>query len=307
MPDIIIRGARLHYEECGTGPDTILFIHGLMLASESWQAQRDHFAATHRVITYDLRGQGRSAHPWRGLGLDSLAEDAAELIRALAPQGCHVVGFSMGAFIALRLAARHPELVRSLALIGVSADAESWRKMPSYAAMIAVVSLAGVRPVVPRMMQILFGRSILADPARRAVIAPWHAMVEGLPRSVLRAATASALRRSIRHEIAAVAAPTLIIAGSEDHPVPPHHAKAVADAIPHARYELVPETGHAVMIERPDWFNAMLEHFLGQTTVSRRADLRSPPRPAPASQPPPAGASACRQHARPVRWSRFHR
>jgi hypothetical protein len=56
-----------------------------MLANESWDLQRGHFEKTHRVITYDLRGQGRSEHTRSGLGLNSLAEDAAELLRALAP------------------------------------------------------------------------------------------------------------------------------------------------------------------------------------------------------------------------------
>lgn len=262
MPDIVIRGARLHYEETGIGSDTILFIHGLMLASNSWQAQLDHFAATHRVITFDLRGQGRSEHSWNGLGLDSLAEDAAELIRILAPEGCHVVGFSMGAFIALRLGARSPWLIRSLTLIGVSADAEGWSKMPAYTAMIALVAVAGVRPVVPRMMQILFGRSILADRGRTEALAPWRAVLDGLPRSIIRAATASALRRSVYDELSRITAPTLVVMGEEDRPVPMHHQIAVATAIPNALTEHLPATGHAVMIEQAEWFNARLEKFL---------------------------------------------
>lgn len=262
MPDITIRGARLHYEETGAGPETILFIHGLVLASESWQAQRDHFAKTHRVITFDLRGQGRSEHTKGGLGVDSLAEDAAQLLRHIAAEGAHVVGFSMGAFIALRLGARHPALVHSLTLIGVSADAESWGKMPSCAAMIALVSVAGVRPVAPRMMQILFGRSALADPARAAMIARWRAVVDALPKSIVRAASASAMRGSVAGEMARITAPTLILAGEEDHPVPLHHQQAVAAAIPGAVIEVVSGTGHAVMIELPDWFNARLSRFL---------------------------------------------
>ena len=263
MPDITIRGARLQYEETGAGPETILFIHGLMLASESWQAQREYFAQTHRVITYDLRGQGRSEHSKGGLGLDSLAEDAAELLHRLAPDGAHVVGFSMGAFIALRLGARHPALVRSLTLVGVSADAESWRKLPAYAAMIALVTLAGVGPLAPRMMQILFGRTILADPARADVIARWRAVVDALPKSIVRAAAASALRRSVRDELAQITAPVLVIAGEEDQPVPLHHQRAVSAAIPGARIEQVPATGHAVMLEQTEWFNDRLARFIG--------------------------------------------
>lgn len=271
MPDIAIRGARLHYEETGAGPETILFIHGLMLASESWQAQLDYFAQTHRVITYDLRGQGRSEHRKDGLGLDSLAEDAAELVRQLAPDGAHVVGFSMGAFIALRLGARHPALVRSLTLVGVSADAESWRKMPAYAAMIALVTLAGVGPVAPRMMQILFGRSILADPVRAALIARWRSVVDALSKSIVRAAAASALRKSVHVELAQIVAPVLVIAGEEDLPIPLHHQIAVATAIAGAEIERVPATGHAVMLEQPEWFNSRLARFLALKSPGGRS------------------------------------
>ncbi|WP_439534719.1 alpha/beta fold hydrolase [Polymorphobacter sp.] len=271
MPDITIRGARLHYEETGAGPETILFIHGLMLPSESWEAQRDRFAQTRRVITYDLRGQGRSKHAKKGLGLDSLAEDAAALLRLLAPDGAHVVGFSMGAFIALRLGARHPALVRSLTLVGVSADAESWRKMPAYAAMIALVTLAGVRPVAPRMMQILFGRSVLADPARATLVARWRSVVDALPKSIVRAAAASALRRSVQGELAQIGVPVLVIAGEEDRPVPLHHQIAVATAIPGAEIEQVPATGHAVMLEQPEWFNTRLARFLSLKSAVGRS------------------------------------
>lgn len=83
MPDITINQARIHYEISGDGPQTILFIHGLLLASESWERQRAFFASTHRVVTFDLRGQGRSEHTRDRLDLDSLAGDAIALIKAL--------------------------------------------------------------------------------------------------------------------------------------------------------------------------------------------------------------------------------
>lgn len=160
--------------------------------------------------------------------------------------------------------------MRSLTLIGASADAESWRKMPAYAAMIALVSLAGTRPVAPRMMQILFGRSILTDLARAPLIAKWRAVVDTLPKSIVRAAAASAMRGSVLGEIGRITAPTLIIAGEEDHPVPLHHQKTVAAAIAGAVIEVVPATGHAVMIERPDWFNSRMARFL--ETVSEATE-----------------------------------
>lgn len=69
--------------------------------------------------------------------------------------------------------------------------------------------------------------------------------------------------RNKREICGEITAPTLIIAGEEEHPVPLHHQQAVAAAIPGAEIEVVPVTGHAVMIEQPEWFNARLARFLG--------------------------------------------
>ena len=93
-------------------------------------------------------------------------------------------------------------------------------------------------------------------------MARWRAEVDSLPKSVTRAAAASALRGGVLGEIARITAPTLIVAGEEDHPVPLTHQDRVAAAIPGAVMAVVPATGHAVMIEQPDWFNAQMASFL---------------------------------------------
>lgn len=264
MPDIMIGGVRLHYDIHGDGPETLVLVHGLMLASPSWEAQVAAFSDRYRVITFDLRGQGGSAHVSAGLDLDNLAADTAELIDRLAGGPCHLVGFSMGAFIALRVAARRPDLVRTLTLIGPSAEAEAPEKMPAYRLLIALVTLFGARPFVRPLMKILFGDTFLTDPTRRAERAQWRAMLRALPRSLARAAAASAARGAIGHELVRITAPTLVVSGTEDRPVPPATARAVADGIPGTRFLSVPDTGHAVMIERPQVFNRALASFLSR-------------------------------------------
>ncbi|AQR60346.1 hypothetical protein BZG35_00750 [Brevundimonas sp. LM2] len=262
MPDILIGGVRLHYDESGRGPETLVFVHGLMLASESWAGQVAAFSDRYRIVTFDLCGQGRSAHVRAGLDLDNLAADVAELIQSLDAGACHLVGFSMGAFIALRVAARRPDLLRSLVLIGPSAEAEAPRKMPAYRVLIAGVTLFGPRPFVRPLLNILFGPSFLKDPARAGERRHWKRYLERLPRSLAHAARASAHRRSIIHELSAITAPVLVVSGTEDRPVPPATARAVADAIQGARFLPVPDTGHAVMLERPALFNSALDRFL---------------------------------------------
>ena len=272
-----INGANLHVEEFGGDGPPLVFIHGLMLASESWAAQVAAFAGRRRTIVYDLRGQGRSEKTVDRLDLDSLAEDAAALIETLDLGPSHVVGFSMGGFVAMRLAARRPDLVRSLTLIGPSADAEDAEdaaNLPKYRALIGLVRVTGVRPFVGPLLRILFGKTFLGDPDRAAERGRWRRVVASLPRSLHRAAAASARRAPIRELLPCIAAPTLVVSGTEDRPIPPARAQAVAAAIAGARFVPVPATGHAVMIERPDLFNDLLEGFLDGVDGAAEASAR---------------------------------
>jgi pimeloyl-ACP methyl ester carboxylesterase len=262
MTSVTINGAKLFVSDSGGSGEPILFIHGLMLASDSWRAQVAAFAPTHRVVTFDLRGQGRSEKRKEGLDLDSLAHDAATLIETLGLGRVHVVGFSMGTFIAMRLAARRQDLVRSLTLIGPSADAEERSNLPRYKALIGFVRLFGTAPVAAPLMKILFGDTFLADPAARPERDHWRGVVRGLPRDLYRAAAASAGRRPIRDLLPAIRIPTLIVSGVEDRPIPPEKARRVHAAIVGSRFVPVLATGHAVMIERPAEFNALLAGFL---------------------------------------------
>jgi len=264
MSMLRVNGADLFVSDSGGKGQAILFIHGLMLASDSWGEQVPRFAATHRVITYDLRGQGRSEKTRDGLGLESLAEDAAALIEKLGVARVHVVAFSMGTFVAMRLAARRPGLVRSLTLIGPSADAEEPSNLPRYRALIGFVRLFGTRAVTGPLMKILFGKTFLADPSVRARRSHWRAVVAALPRSLHRAAAASAGRQAIAGLLPAISAPTLVVSGSEDRPISPDRARRVHQGIAGSRFVSVPQTGHAVMIERAEPFNNLLAAFLAE-------------------------------------------
>ena len=276
MPTVTANGAELHYLDVGTGPQAIVFIHGLMLASESYEAQREAFSATHRVITFDLRGQGRSQKARSGLDLDTLTSDTASLIEQLVGGPCHVVGFSMGSFVAMRLAARHPELVRSLTLIGPSADAEEPENQPRYARLIRFVRWFGPTLVAPRLMKILFGDTYLQSPAVAAERARWLAYLKALPRSLHRAAAASAGRKEITEELAKITAPPLVVSGEEDRPISPARTRAVHQAIAHSQFVSFSRTGHAVMIERAEAFNTRLRQFLSQVSAPHEHPASSP-------------------------------
>lgn len=265
MPTLEIHGAALHYDDVGDGPETIVFIHGLMLASESYAAQREAFRDKYRVITFDLRGQGRSEKTLERLDLDSLAEDTVSLIERLTLGPVHLVGFSMGSFIAMRIAARHPALLRSLTLIGPSADAEEPQNMPRYARLIRFVRWFGPRWIAPQLMRILFGDTYLDSSASGAERARWLRYLKALPRELHRAAAASAGRQAISGELGRITAPTLVVSGDEDRPIHPERARAVHARIAGSTFLPFARTGHAVMIERAADFNQHFGAFIRRT------------------------------------------
>ena len=263
MPKLLVNGVELHYESAGRGPETVVFSHGLLMSGEMFHEQVRHLSGRYRVIAYDHRGQGRSEVSRRGYGMDDLAEDAAALIEGLGAAPCHFAGLSMGGFVGMRLAARQPELLRSLVLLETSAEPEAPANVPRYRTLNRAVRLLGARAVADKVMPILFGRTFLSDPAREALRAEWRGHLRGLRRSIHRAVTGVIERRGVVEELPRIALPTLVLVGDEDVATPLAKAERIQAGIPGARLVRIPAAGHSSSVENPAAVNAALDAFLG--------------------------------------------
>jgi pimeloyl-ACP methyl ester carboxylesterase len=252
MPTLAVDGVALHYEERGAGPP-VVFAHGLLWSGAMFDAQLAALSPRHRCIAYDHRGQGRSASSPGPYDMERLTADAATLIEKLGATPCHFVGLSMGGFVGLRLAARRPELLRTLTLVESAAAGEGLANVVKYRAMSAVTHLFGYRPIIGVVMGIMFGRSFLHDAARAPERERLRADLLGLePARVDAALDAVVRRRPLDAELARIATPTLVLHGDEDRAIPMARAVATARAIPGARLVVIPRAGHSSSIEAPD-------------------------------------------------------
>jgi pimeloyl-ACP methyl ester carboxylesterase len=265
-----IGGLRLHVEDTGGSGPAVVFSHGLLLSTRLWDAQVDALSGRYRCIAYDHRGQGQSDDTGgRSISLDTCAADAEALVKALGAVPCHFVGLSMGGMVGMRLAARRPEILRSLSLIETSADPEPEENLGRYRMLNLVARFVGPWAVAGKVMHILFGRTFNADPARAEERTRWTARLAGNRRSIWRAVNGVIERPSIHGELAAVRLPTLVMVGEEDVATVPARAERIASAIAGARLLRVPRAGHTSPVEEPATVTAALRDFLASVEARR--------------------------------------
>jgi pimeloyl-ACP methyl ester carboxylesterase len=114
--------SRWHYEEKGTGTPVVL-VHGFPLDHRIWADQLAALSASNRVIAVDLKGFGKSSST-EAFTIDSMADELAEFMQKVGATPGVLAGLSMGGYIALSLAARHPELLKGLMIVSSKGEAD---------------------------------------------------------------------------------------------------------------------------------------------------------------------------------------
>jgi 3-oxoadipate enol-lactonase len=262
VPKVKVNGAELFYKESGRGPETIVFSHGFLMDHSMFEPQRAAFEGQYRVIAYDHRGQGQSQDPGHGHDMETLTEDAAALIRELQAGPCHFAGLSMGGFVGIRLAARHPDLVRSLTLMGTGAEKEPLPSRIRYGFLAQLVKLVSPAPFTPIAQKELFGVTTRNSPAQRPMLDEWTAKLRLRPRNIAKSLLGVMNRKGVTRELGSIRCPTMVIVGEDDTAQPPRNAERLASGIQGARLVRIPGCGHSSSIEAPDAVTAAMREVL---------------------------------------------
>lgn len=263
MPHLTVNGTSLYYEDTGGPGEPLLFAHGLLWSARMFEAQIAHFAPRFRVIAWDHRGQGRSADdPARSVPIETVTADALALMDALGLDSAHFAGLSMGGFVGMRLAARHPERIRSLVLMETTADPEPAENVPKYRRLAFVARWIGLGLVAAPVMRIMFSRTFIEDPARVDERERWRRELRGNRRTIVRAVYGVIEREGVAHELGNIRCPLTVLVGEEDVATVPAKAEAIVAAVPSAVLVRIPEAGHSSSVEQPERVIAAMEaHF----------------------------------------------
>ncbi len=261
MAIIKANGLDVFYTEQGSGDETIVFGHGLLMDTSMWDAVAPEFAGKYRVICFDFRGQGRTSDPGHGYDIDNLVRDTAAFIQAISTKPVHYVGLSMGGMVGLPLAARHSYLLRSLVLLDTSAQAEPWLNKIKYAVMTLIVNLFGVKPLIPIMMPVIFGKSSLNNPAKRETISHWKQKLLALPKTIVGPVSGVTQRRDVSNELAKIICPTLMVVGDEDKTTSMSCAKNIAAHVANVELKIIPQCGHSSALEKPEDVVVLMQQF----------------------------------------------
>jgi 3-oxoadipate enol-lactonase len=197
-----------------------------------------------------------------GYDLDNLAVDAAQLIERMGNPPCHFVGFSMGGMVALRLAIRRPELLRSMVLMNTSADLEDNKDLRQAKMLRFFTRWLGPRVTVGRVMPFFFSDDFTEDPERQVEVEEWRGHFLANDRvGVSRAVLGVLERQGVADELDKIQTPTLIICGEKDVATTPEKSQKMHAAIKGSQLVTIPRSGHMTPVQEPEAVNAALEAF----------------------------------------------
>lgn len=250
-------GRTIGYQVSGSGAP-LLAIHGTTQAANAWDQVRDAFGAAATWVCVELPGSGESSMPSGAIDLDETVDDFVDVMVSLGHERFDVVGYSLGAVIALRLSARHPERVRSVTSVcgWAVSDARMRLTFDLWSRLIAVDAS-------------LFMRYALVDGYTAGALEMLEPMVDAAVAaapSMVQPGSAAHLELDGRVDIAdslpSVTARCLVIGGLQDRWVDVSHSRHVASLVPGAR-SLDVDAGHLLLTEKAQEVASALAAHIG--------------------------------------------
>lgn len=261
-----VNGIDLAYTDQGKG-SPVVFLHAFPLNRAMWEAQVQSLAPSYRIVTVDLRGHGESDAPIWHYTLEQFADDIKALLDHLSLPQATFVGLSMGGYLLFALYRKYPELVKAMVLADTRAQADTEEIRAGRFAMAQIAYKEGLNPIADLMLPKLLSPASMetrADLKERLRAIIMRNQASGIIGDLM----AMAERPDFTPLLNTITCPTLTLVGQHDVPTPPSEAKTMAEHIPHATLEIIPDAGHVSNMEQPEVFTQAVRSFLASAVQS---------------------------------------
>lgn len=262
MPTINFGDADFYYEIHGDGEPLIL-IPGLGTGLWLWFKQVPTFAESFRTIIFDPPGVGRSAPSAVPFTTRSMAATVAKLFDVLGIERAHVLGASLGGFVAQEFALAYPRKTGSLLLCCTSAGGA--RHVPTHASVMedyAANFKLNADERIRRNLLLSFAPHHVSEHAEEVERVLAMRLTNFVPDEVYLSQVRAGQTHDAEGRVSQITAPTLVITGDSDRIVPLENSINLAAAIPRATLEVIPGGSHMFFIERAAAFNTAVVEFI---------------------------------------------
>ena len=247
LEKISTNGIKLAVQRIGTGYPLVL-IHGLASSMSLWAGLDQSQLEGIQIISYDLRGHGASERPGGAHKLAKHIADLVGLLTALDVKRATFAGLSLGGMIAMELAASRPELVASLILLDTTASfPQTTRDL--FFELASSASFNGMSAVADTFIEHSFTPQFIE--ANPKVVATVRKGILTSDAASFAAAARMVAKADLNVRLAQIHCPTLVLVGAQDSLTPPELAKALADGISGAQFQVIPDSSHASPVEQP--------------------------------------------------------
>lgn len=260
MPKIAVNGTELYYELHGPEEaEVVVLTNGVLMSTASWAFQTPVISRHYRLLLYDCRGMWKSDHPAGPYTMALHADDLAALLSALGIERAHIGGISYGGEVSLAFALQYPERTRSLFVSSAVSEVgpvlrglvESW---------VAAARARDPEQLYRVSYPLNFSDAYIA--ANQAALQAAGARYAALDFDAVLELLDCFLRLDLTADLPRITAPTFVLVGEQDLLKPRRYSELIARSIPGARLVVVPGAGHALCLEQPELFNALLLGFL---------------------------------------------
>ena len=286
MSTIRINGFNCRYELSGNpeSNEVVVFINGIASLLESWDGVKTDLEADYKLLGYDLRGQWYSElthdKPYSFL---TMAEDLNALMEALDIESAHIVSTSLGGEVAQWFALYYPHKVKSLSIIASVSEANllqisqvsRWKESARKA--VQAIDASNNDDQVRKRVAYEYYQTLLPELYSNTYFENNEDIIEDRMEGFVSMSTKEFFQghvylcdmffrlrneEKITPRLHEIKCPALVVAGEVDLIKPVHFSEIIADGIPNATLEIMPDAGHALFHERCDELAVMIKEFI---------------------------------------------